>query len=95
MIRPICPRKEKKPRGRRKVTENEEDIREVIQEEKGRLRPARKSAERKNAKWIREAERLLTRGTEEDIIEALRAAGMEPASPEGQRVLKVWRENRY
>jgi hypothetical protein len=77
------------------VTENEGDIREVIQEEKSRLRPARKSAERENAKWIKEAEKLLKRGTEEDMIDAIRAAGMDPASPEGRRAVKVWRENRY
>jgi hypothetical protein len=71
-----------------------DDIRKVVQEEKGRLRPGGKAAERKHAERTRLVEEVLNRGTEEDIIELIRSAGMEPASPEGQRALRIWSENR-
>ena len=74
---------------------DDKDIRDVIQDEKSRLPRARKSAKQKEAKWLKEADRLLKRGTEEEMLAAIRDAGMEPASPEGQNALRVWRENRY
>ena len=71
-----------------------DDVSEVIKEEKSRLKPAGKAAERKHAKRARQCQNLLDRGTEEDVIALLRSAGLDPDSPEGQRALKIWRENR-
>ena len=72
---------------------DDDDIREVIRGEKGRLRPAGKAAERKHTERVRLVDELLNRGTEEDVIELILSVGMEPASPEGQRALRIWREN--
>jgi hypothetical protein len=47
----------------------DKEIRDVMKEEKGRRRPAQDNATRKSQQWEGEAERLLTRGTEEEMIE--------------------------
>ena len=78
------------------MTEDKGDLREVrIEQEKSRLRPAQRAAQLRQARLLRQMEQLLKRGTEEDVIEAIKAVGMRPDSPEGQHVLRVWRENRY
>jgi hypothetical protein len=38
---------------------------------------------------------LLKRGTEEDVIDAIRDAGLELDSSAARHVLKTWRENRH
>lgn len=77
------------------MTKGEDDIHDVVRQEKGRLRPARKAAERKHAERLRLVDGLLKRGTEEDVIEAIRDAGLELDSPAARHVLKIWRENRH
>ena len=79
----------------KKLTKRDDDVRDVVREEKGRLRPAQKAAERKHAERVRLVDELLKRGTEEDVIDAIRGAGLEPDSPEARYVLKIWRENRH
>ena len=71
-----------------------EEIREVIREEKNRLRPAGDDANRRYTKRLRQMKRLLDRGTEEDLINAMRAAGISDGSPEALTILKIWMENR-
>jgi len=73
----------------------DQQIRDVIKEEKGRRRPAQDTAAREAKQWEAEAERLLKRGTEEEMIEAIRRAGIDPDSPAGRHALRVWRENQY
>lgn len=66
-----------------------------MKEQKGRRRPAQDTATREARQWEAEAERLLKRGTDEEMIEAIRRAGIDPDSPAGRRALQVWRENQY
>jgi hypothetical protein len=73
----------------------DKEIRDVIRQEKGRRRPAQNTATREAQKWEAEAERLLRRGTEEEMTEAIRRAGIDPDSPAGRHALRVWRENQY
>jgi hypothetical protein len=77
------------------VAKKDEEIRDVVRAEKGRLRPAQRQADRKHAERLRKVEELLKRGTEEDVIEMIRSADLAVDSPEAQRVLRIWRENRY
>ena len=73
----------------------DKEIRDVMNAEKGRRRPAQDTAARRTRQWEAEAERLLKRGTEEEMIEAIRRAGIDPDSPAGRHALRVWRENQY
>jgi hypothetical protein len=77
------------------LTKKEKEIQKVMKEDQSRLRPAGKASQLKSDEWREEADKLLKRGTEEDVIAAIRRAGMDPDSPEGRNVLRVWRENRY
>jgi hypothetical protein len=77
------------------LNKKEKEIQKAMKKDKSRLRPARKAAQLENEEWREEADKLLKRGTEEDVIAAIRRAGMDPDSPEGRNVLRVWRENRY
>jgi hypothetical protein len=78
-----------------KPTKKEKEIREAMKEDRGRRAPAQQVAKRETRKWEAEAARLLKRGTEAEMIEAIRRAGIDPDSPAGRRVLRVWRENQY
>jgi len=71
------------------------DIRDVMQEELSRGRnPTRAEARREHAQTIRQAGRLLRIATEEEVVQAIRKAGIRAGSSEEQRALAVWRENR-
>lgn len=70
------------------------EIHETIKQAKGRLRPAQSAARQERQKWLIEAERLLNRGIEEEVITAIQRAGMKLDSPEARNVLRIWREYR-
>jgi hypothetical protein len=74
---------------------DDDDLKDIINAEKGRLKPAARLANREKQKRLRQMEKLLERGTEEDMTNALVDAGIDPESPEGRHALKVWRENQY
>jgi hypothetical protein len=77
------------------LAKKEDEIRDVVRSEKSRLRPAQKAAEKKHAERMRLVDELLKRGTEDDVLDAIREAGLDPESPEAKHVLRVWRQNRY
>ena len=84
------------PRGFEDPSVNkDESLRNLRLDEQSRRPGAQRSAAKEKARRLHEMETLLTRGTEEDVVAVIRAAGMEPSSPEGQQVLKTWRENQY
>lgn len=78
------------------MTSREDDIREVMAEEKSRgsRQPSSPEAKRERAKRIRAVKKLLEQGTEEDVKAAIRAAGIAVGSPEALKILRIWRENR-
>ncbi len=75
---------------------NDEDLREVMDEEKsrGRRRPADPEARKRRKALLRDLRRLLKYGDEKDFVEAIRALGLKEGSPEFQNALAVWREYR-
>jgi hypothetical protein len=71
------------------------DIRDVMQDEVSRGRnPTKSEAKREHAKRLRQAGKLLSRATEAEVVEVIRAAGIRAGSPEEQKALQIWRENR-
>jgi hypothetical protein len=71
------------------------DIQDVMQDERGRGRnPTTAEAGRSLAKKKRQASKLLRVATEEEVVEAIRGLGIRAGSPEEQKVLKIWRDNR-
>jgi len=72
---------------------DDSDIRDVMRRE-GQLRAAGREAERLHTKRRRLIERLLTRGTEKELIAVIKAAGLPVDSPEALEILRIWRENR-
>jgi hypothetical protein len=76
--------------------DRDEDIREVMKEEKARGTRQPKSAEakRERAKLLQEVKKLLESGTEEDVKAYIRAEGIPADSPAALNFLKTWRENR-
>jgi hypothetical protein len=73
---------------------DEFDIRDVIRSERDRLRPTASQAKREHAKRLRQITNLLQRGTEEELVTAMRRAGLCDGSPEFENALTIWRENR-
>jgi hypothetical protein len=71
-----------------------DDVRDVMNEEKARLRPARAQAQREHAKRLRQAKKLLERATEEEFVSAMRSAGLRDGSAEFENALRIWRANR-
>lgn len=71
-----------------------DEIEDVIRQEKARLKPASADAARRRLKRLRQIEHLINRGTEQDVIDVMRSAGIRDGSPEALEVLKIWRENR-
>jgi len=78
------------------MPDHDEDIQEVMEEERSRgsRQPTSPEARRERAKRLRDARKLLEQGTEADVRAAIRAAGIRAGSPEAERILRVWRENR-
>jgi len=74
----------------------DEDIREVMAEEKSRgsRQPTSQEARREHAKRLRDARKLLEDGTEHDVKAAIEAAGIPAGSPAALEILRIWRENR-
>ena len=68
-----------------------DDIKNVIKKEKSRLKPAKAEAEEAHLRRLRQMERLINRGTEKEVIDAMRSAGIPDGSPEALKVLKIWR----
>jgi hypothetical protein len=64
-------------------------------ERRGTRQPHSDHAEKEHEKRIRQARKLLERATEEEVIAAIRAAGLPEDSPEALEALRVWRENRF
>ena len=77
-----------------KVKGMSDEIEDVIRQEKTRLKPASADAARRHRKLLRQIENLLHRGTEQDVIDVMRSAGIRDGSLEALKVLKIWRENR-
>jgi hypothetical protein len=78
------------------MPDRDEDIQEVMAEEKSRgsRQPTSLAARRERTKRIREMQQLLQHGTEQDIRAAIRAAGIPEESADALRILQIWRENR-
>jgi len=76
--------------------DREDDIRETMRDEgsRGTRRPNSPETAREHAKRLRQARELLERATEEEVITAIRAAGLPDGSPEAAKALQIWRENR-
>jgi hypothetical protein len=73
---------------------DESDIRDVMRDEKNRLRPAGAEAKREHTKRLRQARKLLERATEEEFVTAMRSAGLRDGSDEFANALRIWRANR-
>jgi hypothetical protein len=71
-----------------------DEIEDVIRQEKARLKPASAHANRQRLKRLRQIEHLINRGTEQDVIDVMRSAGIRDGSPEALEILKIWRKNR-
>jgi hypothetical protein len=78
------------------MSERDDDIQEVIAEEKSRgsRQPMGLAARREHARRLRQMRKLLEDGTEEEVKAAIRAAGMPADSDDALRILQIWRENR-
>ena len=77
--------------------DDESDIRDVIQEEmqRGKLRrPVDLKTRKERAELLREFRELLKEGDEPEFLNALRALGIDPGSPEHFAALRVWHEQR-
>jgi hypothetical protein len=76
--------------------DRDDDIRETMKDEgsRGTRRPNSPEAAREHAKRVRQMRKLLEKATEEEVITAIRAAGLRDGSPEAARALQIWRENR-
>jgi hypothetical protein len=74
----------------------DDEIRAVIKEEgrRGSRQPHSDHARKEHEKRLRQARKLLERATEEEVVAAIRAAGLRDGSPEALEALRVWRENR-
>jgi len=74
----------------------EQQIAEVIREEKsrGRRGPASVAARNRHAELKRLYRKLLERGTEEEFCKAMRALGLPAESEQFREALRIWRENR-
>jgi hypothetical protein len=74
---------------------DKKEIGELIKQQRGRRPPAHEAAHKQHVERVQKIEQLLSRGTEEELLDWLfTEAGIQPDSPEAQRVLRVWRENR-
>lgn len=71
-----------------------DDLKPAIAEERGRLKPAQAAAKKLYEKRMQQCENLLNRATEEEVLEVIRGAGIDPGSPQGAKILRIWRENR-
>lgn len=68
------------------------DLEEVIRREAGRgRRPIDFESRRKRAERLKDARRLLDLATEEELLRAMRAAGLADGSPEFLEALRIWR----
>jgi hypothetical protein len=78
------------------MPDRDEDIQEVMAEEKSRgsRQPTSPAARRERAKRLRDVKVLLQQGTEDDIKAAIRAAGIPLESPAAVEILRIWREYR-
>jgi hypothetical protein len=78
------------------MPDRDEDIQEVMAEEKSRgsRQPTSLAARRERTKRIREMRQLLQHGTEQDVRAAIQAAGIPAESDDALRILEIWRENR-
>jgi len=76
--------------------DRDDDIRETMRDEgsRGTRRPNSPEAAREHAKRLQQARKLLEKATEEEVIAAIRAAGLRDGSPEAARALQIWCENR-
>jgi hypothetical protein len=72
----------------------ENEIKEALEGDKKRLKPAAAAARKQRMRLEREARTLLERGTEDDFIAYLKAVGLRAGSAEFANALKVFRENR-
>jgi len=79
------------------MKDRDDDIRETMRDEgsRGTRRPNSPEVAREVAKRRRQMRKLLKQATEEEVISAIRAAGLPDGSPEAARALKTWRENRF
>jgi hypothetical protein len=71
------------------------ELEEVIREEAGRgRRPIDFDARRERTQLLQDFRKLLALATEEEFVEAMRAAGLKDGSPELSKALQIWREYR-
>jgi len=78
------------------MPERDEDIQEVMAEEKSRgsRKPTSPAARRERVKRLQQMKKLLENGTEEDVKAAIRAAGIPATSHDALKIRQIWRENR-
>lgn len=74
----------------------DEDIRDVIRKEKhrGRKHALDLEAQKERQALLRDFEKLLEDGTEQDFLEAIGALGLKEGSDDFQNALAVWRSLR-
>lgn len=73
----------------------EEDLRDVMEEEKsrGRRRPTEAAARRERARLLRGFRELLALDDERAFCAAIRELGLKDGSPEFREALRIWREH--
>ena len=69
------------------------DLEDVMRGESRRgRRPVDLDARRKRNELLNEMHKMLLIGTEEELVKAMRAAGLRDGSAQFEEVLRIWRE---
>lgn len=76
------------------MADKDKDPRSAFAQARASLKPAQDAARRLQAKRMQQLENLLDRGTEEEVLELILSAGIDPESTVGKKVIRIWRENR-